>query len=133
MKAIAVTLVFGLVAAQNLGALPACARDCLTDFTTGDKIGNCPRLDAKCICQSDSFISGISCCLSSACSQTDQANAIDYAVKFCGTQKVQVPSAVSCESASGTSAATPSATPNAGDLVFSTNIFGSLLAALALF
>ncbi|KAI1180528.1 hypothetical protein F4777DRAFT_573758 [Nemania sp. FL0916] len=49
------------IVAQDLGDLPPCAKNCLAEFTTGNQIGNCARLDAKCICGSDTFINGIAC------------------------------------------------------------------------
>ncbi|KAI1336424.1 hypothetical protein F5Y15DRAFT_394666 [Xylariaceae sp. FL0016] len=56
MKFINVALVLAAsVCGQDLGSLPTCAQDCLAKFTTGDSIGDCGRLDAKCICASDSW------------------------------------------------------------------------------
>ncbi|KXJ92460.1 hypothetical protein Micbo1qcDRAFT_162749 [Microdochium bolleyi] len=160
MKAVLVaSALLGVVLAQDgLPTLPGCATSCLTKFTSGGNIGSCGGLDAACICKDANFLTGIACCLSGQCSQSDQAQAVDYAVKFCGAQGVQVPSAVSCSTAASstkTSSATsaPSATnsnasttgagantvtstraPNAGQ-AFATpgpELIGGVLAALAL-
>ncbi|KAI1130422.1 hypothetical protein F5Y10DRAFT_263115 [Nemania abortiva] len=153
--AIVISTLASAAAAQELGDLPDCARpplgqkNCLTEFTAGDQIGGCARLDAKCICASDSFISGIACCLAGVCDADDQKKAVDYARSFCSTQGVtDLPQSVTCASASAsgtstaasaatTTATTPTvtATPNAGSptrLGFKTNFCGGLLAALAM-
>lgn len=96
--------------AQDLGALPDCAKNCLAEFTTGSQIGDCARLDAKCICASDTFISGIACCLAGVCDADAQAQAVDFARTFCSTQGVtDLPQSVTCATASGTG--TPTAAP----------------------
>ncbi|KAF7526361.1 hypothetical protein G7054_g10791 [Neopestalotiopsis clavispora] len=112
-----------LVVAQD--GLPDCAKNCVTQFTTGDNIGGCPQINAQCICSQQSFISGIACCLADVCSAADQQAAVDYAVKFCGSFGVTVPSAVSCTStatATGTSTADSSSTGS----VTSTGTAGSV-------
>ncbi|KAH7031181.1 uncharacterized protein B0I36DRAFT_362912 [Microdochium trichocladiopsis] len=101
----------GAVLAQDLPALPGCATQCLTKFTTGGNIGSCQSLDAACICRDANFLSGIACCLAGACSQSDQNQAVDYAIKFCGAQGVTVPSSVSCSSSA---ASTKSGTSTTG-------------------
>ncbi|KAI0398624.1 hypothetical protein F5Y17DRAFT_470733 [Xylariaceae sp. FL0594] len=106
MRVIVATLpiIASVVLAQDLGALPDCARSCLAEFTTGGSIGNCRQLDAQCICSSDSFISGIACCLAKACDAADQKRAVDYAISFCSTQGVtDLPTAVSCATAASVS------------------------------
>ncbi|KAI1755021.1 hypothetical protein F4782DRAFT_430081 [Xylaria castorea] len=142
---VALALASGIVA-QDLGALPDCAKDCLTEFTTGNQIGDCARLDAKCICANDAFINGIACCLAGVCDADDQQSAVDFARSFCSTQGVtNLPQSVTCASASGTttpttapsSTTTPTAmvTPNAGSpagLGSSAGFYGGLLAALAM-
>ncbi|KAI0879296.1 hypothetical protein GGS24DRAFT_440350 [Hypoxylon argillaceum] len=142
------TVAFTLASAAVAQDLPDCAKSCLAKFTTGDQIGDCARLDAKCICASDSFISGIACCLAGVCDAADQKQAVDYARSFCSTQGVtDLPQSVTCASASGTAAASTSstttasttvptvaATPNAGALAgmgSKVSFCGGLLAALA--
>ncbi|KAI0109595.1 hypothetical protein GGR51DRAFT_100525 [Nemania sp. FL0031] len=148
-----VIAVFTLASAQELGGLPDCAKNCLAQFTMGDSIGDCARLDAKCICASDSFISGIACCLVGVCNTDDQKKAVDYARNFCSTQGVtDLPQSVTCASASAsssgtatttaataatttTSTPTDTATPNAAlqvGLGYKANFCGGLLAALAM-
>ncbi|KAI0437813.1 hypothetical protein F4803DRAFT_555642 [Xylaria telfairii] len=173
---VTLALVSGRVIAQELGALPDCAiagfasrancgcplnqKDCLTEFTAGDKIGDCARLDAKCICANDAFINGIACCLANVCDADKQKQAVDFARSFCSTQGVtDLPQSVTCASASGTSTPTSAlasttasasttapastttttpttaVTPNAGSpaaLGSGAGFYGGLLAALAM-
>ncbi|KAI0966968.1 hypothetical protein F4678DRAFT_447846 [Xylaria arbuscula] len=79
-------------------------KSCLAEYTTGNQIGDCARLDAKCICASDSFITGISCCLAGVCDAADQKAAVDFARSFCGTVGVtDLPQSVTCATASSSS------------------------------
>ncbi|KAI1423046.1 hypothetical protein F5Y12DRAFT_558299 [Xylaria sp. FL1777] len=107
------TIIFALVSAvvaQDLGALPDCAKNCLAQYTTGNQIGDCARLDAKCICASDSFISGIACCLAGVCDADDQTQAVNFARNFCATVGVtDLPQSVTCAS---TASASPSPSPS---------------------
>ncbi|KAI5196801.1 hypothetical protein E4T39_07620 [Aureobasidium subglaciale] len=66
------------------------------------------NLDPKCICADASFISTISCCVSTACDAAGQLAALTYAGQICAPAGVtNLPTAASCASgsASGTSAA----------------------------
>ncbi|KAI0542872.1 hypothetical protein GGR58DRAFT_496336 [Xylaria digitata] len=146
MKLVTITLALAsAVVAQDLDALPDCAKNCVTEFTTGNQIGDCARLDAKCICASDSFISGIACCLASVCNADEQNQAVDFARSFCSTQGVtDLPQSVTCtqtpllnSTTTPTTTSTPSATatPNAGSPVgsgFSAGVYGGLVAVLAM-
>ncbi|KAF2973057.1 hypothetical protein GQX73_g523 [Xylaria multiplex] len=102
-------------------------------------------LDAKCICASDSFISGIACCLAGVCNADEQNQAVDFARSFCSTQGVtDLPQSVTCtqtplsnSTTTPTATSTPSAaaTPNAGSPVgsgSSAGVYGGLLAVLAM-
>ncbi|KAI1351141.1 hypothetical protein F5Y01DRAFT_283529 [Xylaria sp. FL0043] len=152
MKFVTITLALAsAVVAQDLGALPDCAKNCLAQYTTGNQIGDCERLDAKCICASDTFISGIACCLAGVCDAADQQAAVNFARSFCGTVGVtDLPQSVTCATASGasitpapttqggsSSTSTPTAatvTPNAAGpgVADSIGVCGALLAALAI-
>ncbi|GAW18812.1 hypothetical protein ANO14919_082940 [Xylariales sp. No.14919] len=139
------------VVAQDLGALPDCAKNCLSEFTTGNQIGDCARLDAKCICASDSFISGIACCLAGVCNADEQREAVEFARSFCSTQGVtDLPQSVTCtqtplsnstttptatEAPAATDAPSATVTPNAGSPAGSgsnAGVYGGLLALLAM-
>ncbi|TGJ88228.1 hypothetical protein E0Z10_g547 [Xylaria hypoxylon] len=133
------------IVAQDLGALPDCAKNCVAEFTTGSQIGDCARLDAKCVCASDSFISGIACCLAGVCNADEQKQAVDFARSFCSTQGVtDLPQSVTCAQTplsnstttpTATGAPSVTATPNAGSPAgsgFSAGVYGSLLALLAM-
>jgi hypothetical protein len=62
----AVALLSSLAAAQIPG-LPSCAATCV-----GTSFGDCGSLDVKCICSSEGLLSGLSCCVSTACNEDDQ-------------------------------------------------------------
>lgn len=55
------------VTAQGIQGLPTCAASCV-----GNSFGNCGTLDVKCICSDTALISGLACCVSTACSPADQ-------------------------------------------------------------
>lgn len=122
--------IVALVAAQD--GLPQCAKDCVTKFTSGDNIGGCPQINAQCICAQQSFISGIACCLSSVCDEADQQAAVDYAVKFCSSFGVTVPSAVSCtSSATATAASTGTASSSGSATTTGTTTSGTAASGTA--
>ncbi|KAH8676348.1 hypothetical protein BX600DRAFT_432861 [Xylariales sp. PMI_506] len=98
-------LALASLAAGQLGDLPTCAKSCLTEFTSGDNIGGCAAINAKCICAQSTFIDGIACCLAGACDSADQSSAVTYAVSFCAIQGVSVPTAVSCTSTAASTVA----------------------------
>ncbi|EHK17428.1 uncharacterized protein TRIVIDRAFT_111486 [Trichoderma virens Gv29-8] len=103
MKASVLSLVFlsGLAAAQT--TIPTCATGCVTQFTTGSSIAGCGQLDIKCICQNADFLSGIACCLASACDQSAQTQAVAYAKQICSSAGVSVPDQVVCNEKSSSS------------------------------
>ncbi|KAL7946026.1 hypothetical protein V8C42DRAFT_322253 [Trichoderma barbatum] len=94
MKASVLSLVFlsGLAAAQ----IPDCATGCVTKFTTGTSIAGCGQLDIACICKNADFLSGIACCLSSACDKDSQTQAVKYAKQICSSAGVSTPDEVVC-------------------------------------
>ncbi|KAI9171482.1 GPI anchored CFEM domain protein C [Paramyrothecium foliicola] len=103
-------LLVGLVAAQADG-IPACARECVTSYTSGDRIAGCTSFDVKCICSNnDDFLSGIACCLEDACDQAGKDAAVTYAKEICSGSGVEVPSEVVCQSAASSSASSAPAT-----------------------
>jgi len=69
------------VAAQGLGDLPDCARDCATQYLRGG-IGNCGS-DPECICKNETFLDSIACCLVDVCEQADQKKAVAVAASLC--------------------------------------------------
>ncbi|KAI4747031.1 hypothetical protein E4T50_02677 [Aureobasidium sp. EXF-12298] len=107
MRATVLTLIAAatLATAQS-GSIPTCAQTCISQALPG----NC-NLDPKCICADASFISTISCCVSTACDVTGQQAALSYAKQICAPVGVtNLPTAASCAgpasaSSSGTSAA----------------------------
>lgn len=62
----AFALLSSLAFAQIPG-LPDCAAKCV-----GDSFGSCGALDVKCICSNTELLSGLSCCISKACTKEDQ-------------------------------------------------------------
>ncbi|PLB46965.1 hypothetical protein P170DRAFT_428217 [Aspergillus steynii IBT 23096] len=95
-------------AAQGLDSLPSCAKGCATDAIPD----HCGMIDVGCICSDKSFISSISCCVSSKCSDDDQKSrlvpaVIQFANQICSGAGVKdLPKSASC--ASGASSATES-------------------------
>ncbi|KAI4740057.1 hypothetical protein E4T44_15197, partial [Aureobasidium sp. EXF-8845] len=101
---------FALIAAATLataqlGSIPSCAMSCISTALPA----NC-NLNPQCICSDASFISTISCCVSTACDTAGQQAALGYAKQICAPVGVtNLPTAASCAagaaSTSGTSAA----------------------------
>ncbi|AEO55517.1 hypothetical protein MYCTH_2299445 [Thermothelomyces thermophilus ATCC 42464] len=115
MKAIAaLTLALaGAVVAQDGLGLPECAQSCASSFLAGG-IGNCGR-DVKCICQEKSFLSDIACCLAGDCSAQDQAQAVSVAANLCrGVGVTDLPSSVSCATASTSATGSAASAPTTG-------------------
>ncbi|KAI5211569.1 hypothetical protein E4T42_06007 [Aureobasidium subglaciale] len=104
MRTAAFTLVAAAtLATAQLGSIPSCATSCISQALPA----SC-NLDPKCICSDASFISTISCCVSTACDTSGQSAALAYASQICAPVGVtNLPTAASCASgsASGTSAA----------------------------
>ncbi|PYI09017.1 hypothetical protein BO78DRAFT_48657 [Aspergillus sclerotiicarbonarius CBS 121057] len=99
-----------LVAAQGMESLPACARDC----ATGAIPKSCSAIDVGCICSNTSFITSISCCVATACSEQDQKSAITFAQQICsGAGVTDLPQSAGCTSGS-TASATGESTTNTG-------------------
>ncbi|KAL7911984.1 cell wall protein [Trichoderma velutinum] len=103
MKASVLSLVFlsGLAAAQS--GIPTCATGCVTQFTTGTSIAGCGQLDIACICKNADFLSGIACCLASACDKNAQTQAVQYAKQICSSAGVSTPDQVVCNEKSSSS------------------------------
>lgn len=66
LTTLTLTLLASLASAQIPG-LPTCAASCV-----GDSFGSCNSLDVQCICSNTELLSGLSCCVSKACSKEDQ-------------------------------------------------------------
>jgi len=121
-----VSLALATVAvAQNI---PPCAQECVNPFLQNG-IGSCGS-DAKCICGSQEFITGISCCLADKCSAADQQLAINFAGTFCGGLGVTtLPTTVACATKtaapSGSSTGAASTTPTGSAGPASTNALSS--------
>ncbi|RAK98359.1 CFEM domain-containing protein [Aspergillus ibericus CBS 121593] len=99
-----------LAAAQGMESLPACARDC----ATGAIPKSCSAIDVGCICSNTSFITSISCCVATACSDQDQNSAITFAQQICsGAGVTDLPQSAGCTSGS-TASATGQSTTNTG-------------------
>ncbi|KIV77579.1 hypothetical protein PV11_09368 [Exophiala sideris] len=96
------TLLAGIVSAQSSPSIPTCADTCISDALPA----SC-NLAPACICSTQSFISGISCCIYKSCDTADQQAALAYAHSICdpvGYSSV-LPATAGC-SANSTSSAT---------------------------
>ncbi|CAD0092187.1 unnamed protein product [Aureobasidium vineae] len=105
MRATVLSLIaVATLATAQSGSIPSCATSCITQALPAD----C-KLDPKCICADASFISTISCCVSTACDLSGQQAALAYAKQICAPVGVtNLPTAASCAAtaaSSGTSAA----------------------------
>ncbi|KAI4741372.1 hypothetical protein E4T50_08170 [Aureobasidium sp. EXF-12298] len=105
MRATTFTLIAAAtLAAAQTGSIPSCAMSCISQALPA----SC-NLNPACICGDASFISTISCCVSTACDTSGQQAALGYAKQICAPVGVtNLPTQASCAgsaSASGTSAA----------------------------
>ncbi|CRG87961.1 hypothetical protein PISL3812_04983 [Talaromyces islandicus] len=81
-------------ASQSLSGLPSCAISCATNSIPSD----C-GIDVKCICNAQSFITGVSCCVAKSCNAEDQETTIKYADKICaGAGVTNLPTSAVCSS-----------------------------------
>ncbi|KAL6404499.1 hypothetical protein AUP68_13892 [Ilyonectria robusta] len=78
-------LVSAPVLAQDLTSLPACAQTCALNAISST---GCAPTDAKCICESTSFLSSVESCISTACNATDQQATLTFAQQFCSSAGV---------------------------------------------
>ncbi|KAL6818561.1 cell wall protein [Trichoderma sp. SZMC 28013] len=125
MKASVLSLVFlsGLAAAQD--GIPTCATGCVTQFTTGTSIAGCGQLDIACICKNADFLSGIACCLVSACDKDAQTQAVQYAKQICSSAGVSTPDQVVCNEKSSSSTEASHESTTASESSASTATTGS--------
>jgi len=69
------------VNAQDLGSLPQCAVACAT--TTANAVGCGGLSDTKCLCLSESFVTGAGRCAAELCSMSDEAITEQVLQSFC--------------------------------------------------
>ncbi|XWX00204.1 hypothetical protein V2A60_008224 [Cordyceps javanica] len=102
-----------LVAAQNnpLNDIPKCAQDCVGKFLSGSSIAGCSLLDYKCVCSNKEFLNEIACCLAPVCDDKGKSDTIALANKLCKAFDVDLPTAVTCNTAA---TATPTSTGSSG-------------------
>ncbi|KAL2046006.1 hypothetical protein N7G274_001453 [Stereocaulon virgatum] len=95
---------------QTLSDLPACAKPCASTLPNQCNLG------VSCICSDQAFITGISCCVATACSPSDQQKTLQVAQQLCDTVNVKLPQAASCSgstSAAASGASTASSATSA--------------------
>ncbi|KAJ4415782.1 hypothetical protein N0V82_007144 [Gnomoniopsis sp. IMI 355080] len=102
LSTLSVALFASLSMAQFSG-LPTCAQGCASEQFSGGSYAGCGT-DPKCICENQSFLGNVACCLEGACSPADQTSAIAFATQICSAQGVTVPTVVSCSTASSAAA-----------------------------
>ncbi|KAI5301515.1 hypothetical protein KEM56_001645 [Ascosphaera pollenicola] len=102
LSVFAFTALVALVPAQDassiLDQLPSCAKSCVQNGLPKD----CGS-DTSCICKSDSFIKGTTCCVKGACNDKDASSVISVAKQIC----TDLPTSADCAT---TASATPEAT-----------------------
>ncbi|KAJ5996569.1 hypothetical protein N7499_007113 [Penicillium canescens] len=96
---IALAALLTTAAAQGLGDLPDCSKECAT--------GAIPKscgIDFKCICEAKSFLNDVSCCVADKCSAADQETTLKVAKSICARGGVtDLPTEVTCSSSSSSS------------------------------
>ncbi|KFY56194.1 hypothetical protein V497_06452 [Pseudogymnoascus sp. VKM F-4516 (FW-969)] len=103
MRTSAVIALAALISVSSAaGGVPVCAKPCVDQFTTGDAVAGCNKLNTNCICSNKDFLSNIACCLTDKCDDAGKTAAIAYAKVICATgdPPVEVPDEVVCNSAS---------------------------------
>jgi len=80
----------GLVTAQSISDIPACAQTCLLPAL--QKTG-CDLTDFKCSCSNSAFVSGSSACIQTACSAADVVKAAQATYLLCKSVGVTIPTA----------------------------------------
>ncbi|MCJ1339019.1 hypothetical protein MMC09_004308 [Bachmanniomyces sp. S44760] len=111
MKSIVITAITAfaaLAAAQSLGDFPSCSQNCV-----GNSLGStgCSAIDIHCICASQGWIAGLSCCVAQNCSPADQGTTEKFAGQLCKGVGVTLPSQASCSGSSGASSTDSSGAP----------------------
>ncbi|BGP05849.1 hypothetical protein JCM10049v2_001665 [Rhodotorula toruloides] len=96
--AAAVALAPALVFAQTA---PSCVIQCIA---TAAVLTSCAATDAQCLCDSNTFIDGVSACMVTSCSPQDLATGVAFGEQFC--QSVGVTVAIPSSLASRTAEAT---------------------------
>jgi len=110
------------VSAQSLADLPTCADNCVTESLPA----SC-NLDPSCICNTPSFITGISCCVYKTCNATGQAAALAYAHGICdpvGASSL-LPATAGCSSTAAANGTTPMTASGANSTMTSTGAVAS--------
>ncbi|MCJ1465611.1 hypothetical protein MMC07_004230 [Pseudocyphellaria aurata] len=79
-----------IVNAQDLSALPACARNAAS---AGFAQTGCGLSDIKCICNASSFLTSVQSLIVQQCNAPDQQATIAFAVELCQNAGVVLPSA----------------------------------------
>lgn len=87
----------------NNSFFPIQQQGCASEQFSGGSYAGCGT-DPKCICENQSFLGNVACCLEGACSPADQTSAIAFATQICSAQGVSVPTVVSCSTASSAGA-----------------------------
>lgn len=125
-------LCHGTPQADEPPPLPPKQQDCASQQFSGGSYAGCGT-DPKCICENQSFLSNIACCLTGACDQADQTSAIAFATQICSAQGVAVPTVVSCSTgsaASATGTASSSSSTGTGSATTTASASGSTATAV---
>ncbi|PFH58360.1 hypothetical protein XA68_13765 [Ophiocordyceps unilateralis] len=112
-SALIVTLAASLTIAQDLSAMPPCAKDCVSKYMGGSSVAGCQAADIACVCKNKDFLNNIACCLAKACKPEDQAKTISFAKQLCSAAGVQVPDKVECNNEAAASVSTSSSSSSA--------------------
>ncbi|CAO1604659.1 hypothetical protein XANCAGTX0491_008202 [Xanthoria calcicola] len=93
---VATALWFVAASAQslNISEVPTCAHGCLVNSISEQTA--CGAADIGCLCRSSDFINVVACCISSSCSNADQAKAVTANGRLCSNANVSIPNYLGC-------------------------------------
>ncbi|KZZ93040.1 Extracellular membrane protein, CFEM domain protein [Ascosphaera apis ARSEF 7405] len=110
---VAFSALVALVPAQDassiLNKLPDCAKTCVQNGLPK----NCGS-DTSCICKSDSFVKGTTCCVKQACNAKDASSVVSLAKMICTDLPTSADCAATASATSGATETGSSAADNTG-------------------
>ncbi|GJN77993.1 hypothetical protein PLIIFM63780_001486 [Purpureocillium lilacinum] len=110
-----VSMAAGLAAAQSVGNVPECARDCVGKVI--GSVAGCKSSDIGCFCKDKAFINNIVCCIAKTndCNAAQLNETLKYADSLCSPQGVTLPTTVpTCSTAAPTPTPSPSSNSTSG-------------------
>ncbi|KAL3963788.1 hypothetical protein ACCO45_000792 [Purpureocillium lilacinum] len=122
-----VSMAAGLAAAQSVGNVPECARDCVGKVI--GSVAGCKSSDIGCFCKDKAFINNIVCCIA----KTNDCNAaqLNETLKYADSLSTHPYPSPSSNSTSGSTGSSSSSTAGAAGAGSVGGFAGAVLAMLA--